>query len=155
MKKFLIILLVFTSTISFAKNPSKFKRTKDKKESFIPSTLDESIVELDTILSDSAKYLLITPVSDSLTRNERIMMYQQIRSFGQWIRNNWGLWKGSSLADWFRTKNVNHPDHMSGIILTTYKAHLKNEQLDLDSLFNYYIEWEEKNMTKVKENGPK
>lgn len=155
MKKIIVLILVFTAILSYAKDPWKFDRTKVKREYFVPATLDESIAELDVMLSDSAKYLLISPVPDSLSKNEKIMIHWEIRSFGQWIRNNWGLWKGGALADWFRAQNVNHPDNMSDIILTTYKAHLKDKEINSDSLFNYYRAWEEKNMDKVKANDQK
>jgi len=45
-------------------------------------------------------------------------------SLGMWLRNNWGLWKGSRLADYFEQKGFKHPDDMSHTILVSFWWHL-------------------------------
>ena len=44
---------------------------------------------------------------------------------GMWIRNNWGLWQGGALRDFFTRQNIYHPDTMSGLVLNAYwlKSH--------------------------------
>lgn len=39
---------------------------------------------------------------------------------GMWIRNNWGLWKGGALRDFFAAQGVRHPDSMSSVLLNAY-----------------------------------
>lgn len=41
-------------------------------------------------------------------------------SVGMWIRNNWGLWRGGPLREFFTARQVTHPDSMSGLILDAY-----------------------------------
>ena len=67
---------------------------------------------------------------------------------GRWIRNNWGLWSGSKLSQWFNGKGIYHPDDMSGIILTSFHRHLNNRSIGLDGQIKYYQEY----WAQVKEN---
>ena len=53
------------------------------------------------------------------------------------MRNNWGLWKGSRLSEYFHKMGVFHPDDMSGIILTSYYRRLRNEPLQVDAQVKY------------------
>ena len=53
-------------------------------------------------------------------------------SVGLWIRNEWGLWKGSPLKDYFIQLGVTHPDDMSGIIIRCLHRHLNNKPLNLE-----------------------
>ena len=48
-----------------------------------------------------------------------------------WLRNNWGLWKGLRLAQWFNKQDIFHPDDMSGIILASFWRHLNHKPIDL------------------------
>ncbi len=41
-------------------------------------------------------------------------------TLGRHLRNEWGLWSGSKLQKWFKSKGVWHADDMSGIIITSY-----------------------------------
>lgn len=41
-------------------------------------------------------------------------------SVGMWIRNNWGLWRGGPLREFFTAREVTHPDSMSSVILDAY-----------------------------------
>lgn len=57
---------------------------------------------------------------------------------GMWIRNNWALWKGSRLTDYFVRLGIHHPDDMSGIILTSFHRHLNGKPIKLDEQVRYY-----------------
>jgi len=54
-------------------------------------------------------------------------------SVGMYIRNNWGLWyaERTKLKDWFTSIGIHHTDDMSGIILDSYVAYLRDEPYDL------------------------
>lgn len=74
---------------------------------------------------------------------ERIMTKEQLRDFkgyqkkdlimhhfglGTWLRNAWGLWHESALAQDLIKRGVEHPDDMSGYILDAFHKHLQSAQ---------------------------
>lgn len=62
---------------------------------------------------------------------------------GMAMRNSWGLWSGSPLAQWFYTKNIYHADDMSGIISESYQRHINNQPRELDEqIKKYHAHWE-------------
>ena len=62
---------------------------------------------------------------------------------GMSMRNNWGLWTGSELAQWFYTKEIYHADDMSAIIEESYKRHVKGVDRELDKqIAKYHKHWE-------------
>jgi hypothetical protein len=50
---------------------------------------------------------------------------------GLTIRNCWGLWGHSRLAKYFNELGIDHPDDMSGIILTSLWRELNHLPMDL------------------------
>ena len=80
----------------------------------IPNTLEEAIQELVKLNIEPSK---INTMS---------------------IRNQWGLWTGSNLAQWFYTKEIYHADDMSSIILDSYKKTINNEPIDLENQIKLY-----------------
>jgi len=63
--------------------------------------------------------------------------------FGWFLRNKWGLWGGSRLAMHFNGLGISHPDDMSGIIIDSYKRHLRNEPIGLrEQIKKYQNFWE-------------
>lgn len=66
----------------------------------------------------------------------------QIHStLGRWIRNNWGLWAGSDLKEFFKSIGLSHPDDMSSVILKSYWSQLNNQNFDLDKEIEYYQDY--------------
>lgn len=66
---------------------------------------------------------------------------------GKWIRNNWGLWGGSKLQEWFHEKGIRHADDMSGIILETVKREIRGEDWDIAGQVQSYREyWKKKDV---------
>ena len=59
-------------------------------------------------------------------------MIRYHRTIGMWMRNNWGLWRGSRLKQYFNNLGVNHPDDMSAIILTSFWRHLHKQPIKLE-----------------------
>jgi hypothetical protein len=70
-----------------------------------------------------------------------------------WLRNNWGLWKGSRLSKWFNEKGIQAPDDMSGIILDSFWRHLNGKPLKLDEQIKYYQDYWK--MIEAEEKVPK
>lgn len=90
------------------------KTEKDSINGFyIPKDIKDCFMTLDGMLSrvdiDSIK---------ALPNREATIKYHL--GFGMWIRNNWGLWGGSRLQNYFLQRNIKHPDSMSGLILEYY-----------------------------------
>lgn len=117
------------------------KRTKSKKSAsaaiYIPIDLNDCFRQLDKSFDDS-------------TRNRiKIMTESEFSSavhfgMGMWVRNNWGLWRGSVLADYFRGMGISHPDDMSGIIFDSYHRYLTGKEIRIEEQVAYYKSyWEE------------
>jgi hypothetical protein len=57
------------------------------------------------------------------------------------IRSRWNLWQPSALVDYFHSKGVEHPDHMSGIILQAWMDARAGRKIDEDSVFRAFPSW--------------
>lgn len=53
---------------------------------------------------------------------------------GQWMRNNWGLWAGGPLNQFYTAQGVAHPDSMSTVILNAYWLKLQGCTLAWDDV---------------------
>jgi len=96
----------------------------------IPSSLSEALREFDHMLPEDVK-------ASMRCGSEGDMSHYHF-ALGLWVRNNWGLWAGGPLAEHFRGLGINHPDDMSGIILTSYWRQLQKRPLELDAQVRYY-----------------
>lgn len=97
----------------------------------IPVNLGEALVELDHLIDDAGRHEVM-----ALSSSKDMSQYHHI--FGMWLRNNWGLWSGSVLAEYFNSIGIQHPDDMSGIILTSYWRWKHNQPFDLDEQVDMY-----------------
>ena len=79
---------------------------------------------LDTLLTDAERDTLRLTPRDSLVGLHHL-------SYGMWIRNELGLWRGSPPADALRARGARHPDDMSGVLLEIYAEYLRGERVDL------------------------
>ena len=87
---------------------------------YIPKNLEECFLESNKLLKTKD----IETIKNLEDRNETIQYHF---NFGMWLRNNWGLWGGSRLQQYFIEKGIQHPDEMSSSILQYYYDWL-NEQ---------------------------
>ncbi|NOR86056.1 MAG: hypothetical protein GQ527_00460 [Bacteroidales bacterium] len=94
---------------------------------YIPKDIEDCFIELDK---------MFTPKNKEELKNSSPNAYHF--GLGTWLRNNWGLWKGSRLHLYFEKKGVTHPDNMSGIILNSYFHLLNHETIDLNKIFDKY-----------------
>lgn len=70
------------------------------------------------------------------------MMIQLHHGLGQWIRNNWDLWKKGPLHKWFVDNHgVDHPDDISSIILDTFWCKLHNKDFQLTQRCSFYKDY--------------
>ncbi len=96
----------------------------------IPKDLNEAHTELMRVLS---KELIA-----KMKKGSEKEMSQYHLGLGMTMRNEWGLWKGSSLAKYFNKLGLYHPDDMSGTILTTFWRKLNNKPLRIEERVKYY-----------------
>ena len=101
-----------------------------------PTSLSECFKQLDDIFSESPD------ADDWKKEDEKKAIASSHHGLGQWIRNNWKLWKGESiLHQYFSKLGLHHADDMSAVILTSYHRHLNKKELELDEQIKHYIEF--------------
>jgi hypothetical protein len=98
---------------------------KTKKLHGKPSTLDETYLYLNEILSDTAKYSFMTLPADYSTAKHHM-------GLGLWIRNSWGLWRGGKLERYLSSIGVMHADYMSSFILASYHCYLNKKPISIE-----------------------
>lgn len=99
----------------------------------IPKNLNDCFVHLKTLLGTAE-------VRKIETSSEKSMNTYHF-GLGMHIRNEWGLWQGSKLAQWFNTQGIHHADDMSGIILNSFWRHLHDHPIDLDKQVKFYQDY--------------
>lgn len=104
---------------------------------YIPIDLNDCITQLDRIIPDNNKTKI------AAMRGDQFSAYSHM-TLGMWLRNNWGLWKGSRLSQFFNSKGIHHPDDMSGIVLDSYYRYLTKQEIRLDEQIKYYRGYWEK-----------
>lgn len=131
MRNVLVVLSIsLLATVCLAQNDSdkgKLSPTPDPTAPFkvyVPKDVEDSFVELDRMLNPAL-------INDMRLRAEDGMI-EYHHSLGRWIRNYWALWAGGRLSKYFNELGINHPDDMSGIILTSYWRHLHSRPIQLD-----------------------
>ena len=99
-----------------------------------PTTLTEAIEALDCLFSTAIK-------NYAREWSEEKWIAKTHHSIGRQIRNDWKLWVGSKLSKWFNEIGIDHPDDMSGIILTTYYRKIHDLPRKLGEQIQHYIEY--------------
>lgn len=94
------------------------------KDAAIPTTMEEAFTALDAMLSDEDK--------EQIRSDRECEMIRLHFGLGMWMRNNWGLWQGSALADLLTEEGIHHPDDMSGVILDSYWRYLNDLPIELE-----------------------
>ena len=101
---------------------------------YIPKNLADCHRTLNTLLSDSTQQKIMAMTESEFTSSAHF-------GLGMWIRNNWGLWGGSRLEEYFIKRGIWHPDDMSGIILTTYWRYKHGQPLGVKKEIKKYKEY--------------
>jgi len=104
---------------------------------YIPKDMGDCMRSLYEMHADSTKQQILDMTNSSFRGLAHLGM-------GMWIRNNWGLWKGSRLKEYFNKKAVErakkegrelifnpHPDNMSGAILSNYYEYLISKRINI------------------------
>ena len=104
-----------------------------KYKVYVPKDLDDCFVELKKMLPQKIQQAM------QATTEDNMIYYHD--GLGRWLRNNWGLWGGSQLSEYFEKQGLFHPDDMSGLILTTFWRHLHNKPLEVEKEITRYKEY--------------
>jgi hypothetical protein len=123
-----IICYLLFSVVALGQAGSK----RDLK--YKPKTLDEAVLQLEKMHHDTTKQRILAMTEAQFRGNAHF-------GLGLWMRNNWGLWKGTELSRYFNSIGISHPDDMSGIILTSYYRHLKGQDRELEKQVKHYQEY--------------
>ena len=85
-----------------------------------PKTLAEAYTALDDLLTVEDRDFI------QQTKDPERILIRLHHTLGRYLRNEWGLWTGSSLSKLLRQDyGISHPDDMSHFILTQYsRVHL-------------------------------
>lgn len=98
-----------------------------------PTTLEDAIQTICTALTDSEKARL---------RSTKGGISSQHFSFGMALRNYWGLWTNSALAQDVKARfGIGHPDDISGLILNGVDAELRGDDFDFQERAAIYVKF--------------
>ena len=142
---YLPVALLFLATAAFAAK-TQINATKDKDSPtgvYIPTDLDDCFKEL--------KKMLPAELVEKMKSGPEKDMIKYHHGLGTWLRNNWGLWAGSRLREYFKKLGLAHPDDMSSVVLKSFWRHLNNKPLKVDEQVKYYQEY----WKKMKERNAK
>lgn len=140
---FSISFALLSANISIAneqqnKLPSENPAEQTEQAQEIPQTLDQAHEQLEKLFPPEELALI-----DEMPSEKDMIRYHF--STGMWIRNNWGLRRGSALAKHLNSLGFTHPDDMSSIILETFwfKRHGKDfDQYVEQQAADYKTYWE-------------
>jgi hypothetical protein len=116
-----------------AREPKPPAESVAAKETYVPKNLDDALRQLDLLLGDKGRA--------EVQRAKEADMVQYHMGLGMWMRNNWGLWAGSRLAQYFNQLGIRHPDDMTGIIFDSYWRKLHGRDIDLDAQVRFYQDY--------------
>jgi hypothetical protein len=121
----ILTVILFVSLNSFGQPYTK------KELKYKPLNLEEAIIQLDKMFSDTAKIKI-----SKMGEKEFVGKNQHSSGLGMWIRNEWGLWKGKELAKYFYSNGIYQAEDMSGVILVSYHRKLTRREIDLKGQVN-------------------
>lgn len=101
----------------------------------MPETLDEALNAFDEIdMADLSAWI-------QMSEEHAIVIAHH--GVGRLIRNEWHLWRGGKLSQWFNERGVKHADDMSSIILTSLHRKKNGKDIDLEGqIVKYRTHWE-------------
>ena len=143
----MIVCLILTTRIAGAQVPDSVKYR-------VTATIDSTSptgVYIPTDLPDSFRELrrMLHPAFIAEFRADSQKVIEHHFGLGLWMRNNWGLWGGSRLAQAFNRLGIQHPDDMSGIILQSFWRELNGQPIRLeDQIARYQAYWQQQSGAK-------
>jgi hypothetical protein len=113
---------------------SRTKSGNFGKVTRIPINFEKSLLQLDTLINPQIReWIRCLPDGDFSSYVHH--------DFGMYLRNSWGLWQKSRLAENLYAMGMLHPDDMTAIILTSYQRRLKGEEIRVQEQLKYYQDY--------------
>ena len=132
------IIKLFQKTEQKWRKEDKERFTTDTlRNVYIPKNLEECFTQIDNFWDDSTKLQVKDWTEDEFIAKTHF-------GFGMWMRNNWQLWGGSRLSNYFNEMGIYHPDDMSGIIINSYHRYLTGKEIKLEEQIEVYQGYWEK-----------
>src|SRR5512144_2123601 len=104
-----------------------------------PVTLEECMRAFREMLSPEEQMQITMMSKDELGRCHH--------GLGQWIRNNWDLWKGGELLEHMKSLGFTHPDDMSQSIIEEWWARMNKLPSTMAKDIEEYAKfWKEKGL---------
>jgi hypothetical protein len=100
----------------------------------IPKTLDDAVDYLYSQIDDKDIDKIKSIFEDEFVGRNHFFA-------GMKLRNNWDLWGGSVLSEYFNKLGIFHPDDMSGIIHKSLYRKIVGKDRDLEGQIKYYKEF--------------
>lgn len=124
---FLVLLLSFSGCAVGNKTQQSSSNNENavSKKEYIPPDLHRCYSCLDKMLTPEQR----DEMKNCKSEEEMVGKYHF--GLGMGLRNGWGLWANSRLAEYFNEMGVYHPDDMSSIILKSYWLKLNGKRYDI------------------------
>jgi hypothetical protein len=135
----LVILFAACKDTSVKSSGEPRKEASSPTGYYIPRDLDDAMIEVDRVMGAKGRQDVMKATEDG--------MIEYHMGLGMWMRNNWGLWKGLRLAQYFNQLGIHHPDDMSGIILGSYWRKVHGKPIDPDGQVRQYQDYWKKMKT--------
>ena len=131
-----MLCLMFTAPIAGAQVPDSIKYR-------VTATIDSTSptrIHVPTDLPDAIRELrrMLHPAFIAEFQGDSQKVTEHHFGLGLWMRNNWGLWSDSRLAQSFDRLGIQHPDDMSGIILRSFWRELNGQPIRLEEQIAWY-----------------
>ena len=126
-----LLALLVASLALGACTSSRSHSDTGEHDVYVPVNVEDAIAQLDSLLTQNQ----IDEIR--AIESEQDFAGMTHHSLGAWLRNYWGLWRGSRMSTYFNERSIYHPDTMSWITLVSYYRHLQGEPIRLqDQLEN-------------------
>ncbi len=124
------VLLLLCLNANGQEQRSDGQTEEPSPEAYVPRDLEDSLAELQRMLKPEDVQRMREGTEDD--------MVQYHLGLGTWLRNNWGLWRGSRLSEWFNARGIHHAEDMSGIILDSFWRRLQGKDIDFEGQTKSY-----------------
>lgn len=132
-----LLLAMFTLTLSScddgAVDDADSNAKAEVEENKVPESFVEALDALDAMASENER---------EAYRNDTVDMGLVHRQVGMRLRNDWGLWGGSKLKDYFSERGIAHADWISSAIFDGWIERLKTGSFDEDAIVAKYAKIE-------------
>ncbi|MDT3404331.1 DUF6794 domain-containing protein [Mucilaginibacter terrae] len=128
MRNLLLCLLSFVVFLIGCESKHPYK---PEPEPYIPKDILQCIAQIDGLwgkeLRKEAKHM-----------SEKDFIGITHASYGMWIRNNWGLWKGSRLKLYFSVRGAGFAENISAVIFASYYRYVTGKKINFGELLKTY-----------------